>query len=104
MADINGQSRDRSLQLPHKRWHERSFVKAPLADLACGNLFVAKLAVVLVMACRWSELWLRWQCLDSHLLLAGADGHLPGGSGLRDMLDRAQDAWTAEGGEDLPLP
>lgn len=62
MVDVDGRSRDRSLQLPHKRWHERSFVKAPLADLAC-------------------------------------DGHLPGGSGLRDMLDRAQDAWTAEGGE-----
>lgn len=62
MAKVDGQTRDRSLQLPHKRWHERSFVKAPLADLAC-------------------------------------DEHLPGGPGLRDMLDRAQDAWAAEGGE-----
>ncbi len=33
---MGGESWDRSLTVPHRRWHERSFVKAPLADLACG--------------------------------------------------------------------
>lgn len=32
-----GEEQDRSLTVPHRRWHERSFVKAPLADLACGT-------------------------------------------------------------------
>jgi len=61
-VEVAGEEQDRSLTVPHRRWHERSFVKAPLADLAC-------------------------------------DDNLPGGPGLRSMLDSAQDAWTAEGGE-----
>lgn len=38
-AEAVGTERDRSLFVPHKRWQERSFVKAPLADLACGAVF-----------------------------------------------------------------
>jgi 7,8-dihydro-6-hydroxymethylpterin-pyrophosphokinase len=36
-AEAVGTEHDRSLSVPHKRWQERSFVKAPLADLACGG-------------------------------------------------------------------
>ena len=36
-AEAVGTEHDRSLSVPHKRWQDRSFVKAPLADLACGG-------------------------------------------------------------------
>lgn len=77
--------------------------KRHLQTLLAVINFVVYYAVVLAMPVL-VVLVLSLQTFDHrHLLLMGADGHLPGGSGLRDMLDRAQDAWTAEGGEDLLL-